>query len=42
MIRFYAEICNCCRLGYGAEDQITHLKEEINYLKKVLDKLLND
>jgi len=24
------------------EDQITHLKEEINYLKKVLDKLLND
>jgi len=24
------------------EDQIVHLKEEINYLKKVLDKLLND
>jgi transcriptional regulator with XRE-family HTH domain len=24
------------------EDQITHLKEEINYLKKVLDKLLNE
>jgi transcriptional regulator with XRE-family HTH domain len=24
------------------EDQITHLKEEVNYLKKVLDKLLND
>ena len=24
------------------EDQIAHLKEEINYLKKVLDKLLND
>ena len=24
------------------EDQISHLKEEINYLKKVLDKLLND
>ena len=24
------------------EDQIVHLKEEINYLKKVLDKLLNE
>jgi len=24
------------------EDQIGHLKEEINYLKKVLDKLLNE
>jgi transcriptional regulator with XRE-family HTH domain len=24
------------------EDQITHLKEEITYLKKVLDKLLNE
>ena len=24
------------------EDQISHLKEEINYLKKVLDKLLNE
>jgi transcriptional regulator with XRE-family HTH domain len=24
------------------EDQITHLKEEINYLKKVLDKLLSE
>ena len=24
------------------EDQIAHLKEEINYLKKVLDKLLNE
>ena len=24
------------------EDQISHLKDEINYLKKVLDKLLNE